>query len=362
MSAKRLTIWPPLAANVYLRRPAGPPPYPFGHPDARMLAWGRGALWHGVRAVGLERGDAVLVPAYHHGSEVEALRRAGLQCRFYGADDGLAPRAGELESLLDGSVRALHLIHYLGFPQDARRWRAWCDERGLLLIEDAAQSWLSERDGAPAGSLGDVAIWCLYKSLPLSEGAMLRCAGAPPEPALDPRVGVGVVARQHAAWLAQRSAAVASAARRLRPDAEGEYDHAADIDLRDPDAGVWRSLPFTLRRLPAAGVAQQRRANYRRLLEVLGDHVPPAFATLPDGASPMAFPVLADDVDRVASRLLEAGVRATRFWSLPHPSLPVERFPEVELARRRTLLLPVHQELTARDVGAVATAAGAALT
>jgi dTDP-4-amino-4,6-dideoxygalactose transaminase len=65
----------------------------------------------------------VLVPAYHHGSEIEALLQAGLRIRYYEVDRALEPDAAALESLLGPDVRALYLIHYLGFPQDAPRWR-----------------------------------------------------------------------------------------------------------------------------------------------------------------------------------------------------------------------------------------------
>src|SRR5215210_559569 len=94
----------------------------------------------GIKALGLEPGDEILVPAYHHGSGVEALIRAGLVCRFYDAGR-FEPDANELEALLNTRIRALFRIHYLGLPQDAARWRAWCDERNLLLIEVAAPAW-----------------------------------------------------------------------------------------------------------------------------------------------------------------------------------------------------------------------------
>ncbi|MGH2982051.1 MAG: DegT/DnrJ/EryC1/StrS family aminotransferase, partial [Solirubrobacterales bacterium] len=94
----------------------------------------------------------MLVPAYHHGSDVGALVEAGLRCRFYDAGERLEPDPAELEGLLGGRTRALYLIHHLGFAQDAPRWRRWCDERGLLLIEDAAMAWPAELDGRPLGS------------------------------------------------------------------------------------------------------------------------------------------------------------------------------------------------------------------
>src|SRR5215216_1209594 len=168
----RLNAWPPLPPSVYIRRP-GRLPFPLQEQSCRLFALGRHALWHGVRALGLEPGDGILVPAYHHGSEVEALTRAGLTASFYGGSDALEPIESELDGLVEPRTRALLLIHYLGFPQDLARWRRWCDERGMFLIEDAAQAWLARDDDRPVGSVGDLAMFCLYKTYGLPDGAAL---------------------------------------------------------------------------------------------------------------------------------------------------------------------------------------------
>ena len=77
--------------------------------------------------------------------------------------------------LVGPATRALHVTHVLGFPAAAPRWRRWCDERGLLLIEDAAQAWLAAdpQSGEPVGSWGDLSVFCLYKTLPVPNGGAL---------------------------------------------------------------------------------------------------------------------------------------------------------------------------------------------
>ena len=139
----RLNVWPPLPLSIYAGRRRGARPFPLEDRRCRLYSLGRHALFQGVRAAGLSTGDEILVPAYHHGSEVEALVRAGLTCRFYAGTAGLAPDAEELDALVGPRTRALLLIHYLGLPQDAARWREWCRLRGLVFVEDAAQAWLA---------------------------------------------------------------------------------------------------------------------------------------------------------------------------------------------------------------------------
>src|SRR5205823_10573872 len=78
--APRLTIWAPLPFRRLLASRPDPPPFPLADPRCRLVTRARHGLWLGVRALGLGPGDEVLVPAYHHGSEVEALVRAGVTC------------------------------------------------------------------------------------------------------------------------------------------------------------------------------------------------------------------------------------------------------------------------------------------
>jgi dTDP-4-amino-4,6-dideoxygalactose transaminase len=54
-----------------------------------------------------------------------------------------------------------------------RALKQLCRDRSMLLVEDCALSLLSEPDGEPLGSHGDWSIFCLYKTLPVPNGALL---------------------------------------------------------------------------------------------------------------------------------------------------------------------------------------------
>jgi dTDP-4-amino-4,6-dideoxygalactose transaminase len=353
----RLDVWPPLPPRVHFRRAARQLPFPLREPGCRLYARARHGLWHGLRALGLATGDEVLVPAYHHGSEVEASVRAGLVPRFYEAREDLAPDPEELERLRGPRTRALHLTHYLGFPQDGARWRAWCDRSGLLLVEDAAQAWLARgEDGRPVGTAGHLAVFCLYKTYGLPDGAAAVCATSLPEPDSAESLGAAATARRHAAWAAERSPAAAALAARLR-GAPRPYDAAADFALGSPSQPASPAARFLLPRVAAEPAAEQRRANYRRLLADLGDRVPAPFDRLPDGASPFALPFEVPDKAAALSRLAAAGVAALDFWSVAHPALPANAYPAAARRRNATLGLPVHHELREEDLARIARAA-----
>lgn len=143
---------------------------------ARFVATqsGRTAIALVVEALGLAPGDEVLVPAYNCGTEVDALLASGLRLRFVDCDArGLLRPEALLASVSEGT-RALYVIHPFGWPQPLNEIDEWRRAAGLRLIEDCALSLFSRYpDGAAIGSVGDVAIYSLPKSLPSGDGGLL---------------------------------------------------------------------------------------------------------------------------------------------------------------------------------------------
>lgn len=356
MSEARLTTWAPLRPDAYLRRPARSLPFPLEQEHCRTYELGRHGLWHGLRALGIGAGDEVLVPAHHHGSEVEVLRLAGVTCRFFEGDEDLAPSEAELEGLIRPSTRALYLTHYLGFAQAAPRWRRWCDKHGLLLIEDVAMSWLATLEGRPLGSWGDLSFYSPWKTYGLPDLGAAICRK--PSQAVDarPRLRVKRLVRSHGVWLGGRWAWIAAAHRQVARTKPFVPQEAFALGYAEATASA--SSLFLLRRLCAIDAAGCRRANYARLLEVLGQHVPRPFQRLQEGACPFVFPVRTADKRGMLESLAASEIVGLDLWAVPHPTLPLERFPGS--ARRRSTLvgLPVHQELRSSDLERVAEVAG----
>jgi len=334
----RLSVWPPLAPTVHVHRPRTLP-FPLDHPSCVLFAKARHGLWHGLRALGARNGDSILVPAYHHGSEIEAAMSAGLRCIFYDVTDGLKPDAGQLDELLEPSVRALHITHYFGFPQDGRRWRRWCDERGLMLIEDAAQAWLAKQDGMDVGRYGDLSIFCLDKMFGLPDGAAVVCRARIDVPHGGRPVGGSRLLRRHLAWAAQLGGVTMERAR-----CPG-YDPDADFSLGDPWTPASTATMMTLPRLDWPRTAEARRARYEMLLDALGALVPPPFQNVPAGASPFLFPVSVPNKADVLRKAAAKRLHALDIWAVPHSSMDEAAFPVAQRLRRHLIGLPVHQEL-----------------
>jgi dTDP-4-amino-4,6-dideoxygalactose transaminase len=332
-------------------------PFPLREDSVTLSERGRHSLYLGLKGLGVGAGDEVLVPAYHHGSEVEAILRSGAECRFYAGTDRLEPDPDELEELIGPKTRALHLTHYIGFGQDCERWRRWCSERGLLLLEDAAQSWLSAQNGQPLGSFGDLAIFCLYKSVGVWDGAALVCRAPVDVEHSGAAAGLVEAAKPAVLWAAQHRLVPERVA--MRKPGSGEFDAASEFALGDPSSPPSRATSSLIPFFNYPRVPERRRRYYRRLLEALGDRVEPPFDELPPGTSPMIFLLKVGDKAGFIEHMREARIKPVDFWSVPHPSFEAEHFPAIAERRATTVGLPVHQELSDADVDWIAeTASG----
>ncbi len=354
MSRGLLSVWPALHPLYLLRRPAARLPFPFLDADTRYYEWGRYALWQGLAMAELASGDEILVPAYHHGSEVAVLQDRGLVPRFYEATDDLEPDPEELALLVGPQTRGLYLIHNLGCGLDAERWRRWCDERDLLLIEDAAMAMLAKRDDKPLGSWGDISIFSFWKTHGLPDGGAVICRGESLPP-VAPRRKIpwnpllhGFVRHyiQRSRWLT----------RTWRSRTSKPWSAAEEFSLPNPSAGASAISLRMLRRAPMESAVAARRRNHARLVERLRPHVAPPFAEVPEGSCPFGLPVTVSDQWGLVEYLRALDINAMPFWAVPHPLLPVDDFPAAKRRRETTVLLPVHQELDDSDLDRIAAA------
>lgn len=346
-----LGVAPPLPPDAWLRRSVAELPFPLAG-ASRLHAQARAALHGGLRSLGLGPGDEALLPAYHHGSEVEAYVRAGITVRFMDLEPGRPPDTTLIDRLARPATRAVHMIHYLGLAEPVDQWRALADERGWLLVEDVAQGWLGHAEGRPLGSTGDIALFSVYKSVGVPDGGVAIVRGERVTPTGSPTLGLAAAARRHAVFLAGRNARLGTM--RSRRAGARRYDPERDIDLGDPERPAARVTVPLLRRLAVDDVAVRRAATYVRLAAELAPWVAAPWNRDPGTASPFALPVRVRNKAAVLASLRAAGIGAVDLWSIPHPALVPGEHPHATERRARTVLLPVHQELRPIDVERIA--------
>src|ERR1035441_3185417 len=134
---------------------------------------GTDALWLALAAAEIGPGAAVVTTPFSFFASVSAILRAGATPILADIDPAtfnLDPAA--VATVLEGpqapNVRAILPVHLYGQCAD---WTAFAEigkERGLKLIEDAAQAWGAAWQGVNAGALGDAAAFSFYPTKNLS--------------------------------------------------------------------------------------------------------------------------------------------------------------------------------------------------
>jgi dTDP-4-amino-4,6-dideoxygalactose transaminase len=134
---------------------------------------GTDALWLALAAAQIGRDMAVVTTPFSFFASVSAILRAGATAVLADIETStfnLDPNA--VEAVLDGpqgeAVRAILPVHLYGLPVDWEVFARLGRERGLVLIEDAAQAWGAGCQGRKAGGLGDAAAFSFYPTKNLS--------------------------------------------------------------------------------------------------------------------------------------------------------------------------------------------------
>jgi perosamine synthetase len=348
---------PALPPSLLLRPARRRPGFPFdslGGRTSQLFYMARAGVHHAVRH--LAQGGVVLMPAYHHGVEVEAARRAGAQIRFYRVDDTMQI---DLEDLADKvrrpDVRLVYVTYYVGFPQPIREIAVMCRNAGVALFEDCALALYSRlEDGQPLGTFGDASVFCLYKSLPVPHGGLLLgalpLARAPSPPAhatFHHTAGLALTHFELVGGSLGRS--IRRMTRHLARQAMGQRDHVPlgrdHLEERDLLFGASRLVRALSQRFDAEGIVRRRRRNFTRLSEALADGAPLVLPRLLPGVCPLFVPVRVPNKARVVAALERHGVHAVNFWSLGDPACSPNDFPEAARLRREVIELPCHQSL-----------------
>lgn len=337
---------------------------------------GRIALALALRALGVQGGDAVLLPAYHSLSMVPPVLWRGATPVFYKVGLDTAVDLEDIARRLDARVKVLVVTHYFGFPQDLTAIRSFCDRHGLALVEDCAHCFFGEHGGRPVGSFGDYAIASSMKFFPAYDGGVLvarrpipldlHSAGAGFEikallntlelgfaygrlPLLRAMLTPALKAKDGLWRGLKRLRSGGAQAPRLAPassESGTEFDPAW-VDKR----ASWCARRL-LRMVSSRRIVERRRAHYRQLEQALRD-LPgcrPLFARLPEGACPWLFPLLVDDPEPAFARLCAWGVPVTRFASSLWPGVDATTCAASAHLSRHVLAFPVHQELRADEV------------
>ncbi len=343
-------------------------PCVLSQPTARYTVGGRAAILLALELLEVGPGDEVLVPTYHCPTMIAPIVARRAEVVFYPIDSTGAPDLMWLHKHATGRTRAILAAHYFGLPQPMAGLRAWCDQKGVRLIEDCAHALFGRSDGRAVGQWGDLAIASLTKFLPVPEGGCLveNLTLSPLPPLKRP----GVKAQIRAAFNVFHAGASAgrlvglrpliNAANGLRrvfkpkstspPQSADPRGDSFTIDVPQSHLALTAACRWIAVHAARERIVARRRENYlyfaQHLSGLPGLHV--LHMELPDDCAPYVFALWVDHPDPGYAELRRLNFPVSR-WDRLWPTVATIHGDFGIQWSHHVLQLACHQELTPRE-------------
>lgn len=144
--------------------------------EAVAVSSGTAALHAAVHAVGIEKGDEVIVPSLTFVATANAVVYQGATPVFADVDpETLLIDPKDVEKKVTPTTKAIIAVDYAGQPCDYDALRIIADKHALVLIADACHSLGGSYKGRPVGSLADLSCFSFHpvKAITTGEGGMV---------------------------------------------------------------------------------------------------------------------------------------------------------------------------------------------
>lgn len=142
----------------------------FGTRHALAVTSGTAALEVVLAAAGVGPGSEVIVPAWSWISCFTAVVRCGARPVLAEIDASLCLDPTEIARLTTPRTRAILVVHYQGAAADLDPILAAAHTRGLLVLEDCAESPGATYRGRRLGAIGDAGIYSFQHNKPMTAG------------------------------------------------------------------------------------------------------------------------------------------------------------------------------------------------
>lgn len=292
---------------------------------------GTSALHLSLLALGIEKGDEVIVPSFTFAATANVVALTGaipvfidIEPRTFCMDPNL------IQIAITKKTKAIIVVHLYGLAADMNKIMQIAEKNSLFVIEDAAQAHLASIDNKPVGTYGDAAAFSFYptKNMTSGEGGMIVL----------------------------KNAGLARTCRLLRNQGmETRYQNEIvgfNLRMTDIHAAIGRCQ---LKKLPKQ--TEQRIKNATFLTSKLqADSTP----FIPEGYKHVFHQytvMINQNRDQFSKSLKQLGIGNEVYYPTPVHKLPSFtsqlKLEQTEKAAQQVLSLPVHPSLTARQLNKI---------
>ncbi len=139
---------------------------------------GSAALDIAIKALGIGKGDEVIMPTFTIISPAQSIVTAGATPVLVDSDsETWNMDVSQIEAKITPRTKAILVVHIYGLPVEMDTIVALCQKYNLKLIEDAAEMHGQTYNGKLCGSFGDISVFSFYpnKHITTGEGGMILC-------------------------------------------------------------------------------------------------------------------------------------------------------------------------------------------
>ncbi|NJN42107.1 MAG: DegT/DnrJ/EryC1/StrS family aminotransferase [Flammeovirgaceae bacterium] len=296
---------------------------------------GTDSLFLSLKALGIGSGDEVLTPAFSWISSAEVISLTGAKPVFIDIEPLTFTMNPDLvEDKITKNTKAIILVHLFGSPANTNHVLSICKKYNLSLIEDCAQSHLSEENGKVAGTIGHVSAFSFYPTKNLGAYGDAGCL------VTNDKVLAEVIRR-----LANHGALQKDDHRMEGLNSRMDELQAAILNVKINHLKTWNDLRI------------QHANSYDKLLDGVSEITTPA--RRPGTRHTFhAYVIRAKKRDELKKYLVEKGVETVIHYPKALTSLPVYQemgfrekdFPIASRAQDEVLSLPIYPEISSGQI------------
>lgn len=330
--------------------------------DARIkyFSFSRGALITAVESLRhkyrISNPLVMWLPAFICDTVPIILKEYSIECRYYRVNSDLSPDLESLEGERFEENNFFLLVHYFGFLIPQQPIIDLCNKRKMLLIEDCAHSIVRDIGAGKIGTMGEAGIFGLRKALPIPNGGALflkACKLREPKTLFLLQSEYRHPIKMIVQWLCQ-SIGISWTKRKTLVDkniypkmSENYYFLNCNEDIS------WWSKKI-ISAIDIDYAIERRRKNFDMVHKFLSKFETikiPLNANINDkDVVPWIFFFYHNESEKIINALIQAGISASTFPTLPAEIFNSEDWPLDNQMYRDGITLPIHQDISSKKM------------